>query len=695
MSATLLNGVSDADLESALLDAPVSSLYDIAYTYGQLYALATEERVDADVNSEHIRAMTPDEQSQLYDQDNSLLSVRIDLSNGTPALDDNIVDIERLSREKAIKVGYAYPYRKRGAMIAHSIAHYANSKDEETTAKYARHRLTRWPTDEAVQQVAESDDQGIVNALAQLGSDDAVTETVTEAVERAVSDLGGTFDGLVSLKIKSPKGNQFLYPGQIPILNEAMVGKKRDRFESYSEAEDSVGAGTDFVTGDEEVPVLGITPGSPGDYIHAKQVEKFPGLDPNRGWQSRPMTVDTAMAVAAGGTVIDACSTYFGGGVEVTYLPYLAGTMDSDDARWLYRLLDDVLEGETITDVLQDRFYERSRRSNRLRAFVFATATDLDRKDKLIHESSEMEVYVPGDLAEAHVRALDAWPFSADDPRQVFSISDSDDAQLSRENSALFRQVLSGQYLKPTLFEPQRDSNEKLFGPDNLPLEATIRLVSNDPLPRKRMVRSYARRIVQDQNDLLGDPEQDRDFPRYTVLRQYTQWQALHATDAFGTEDFSPVPTIDLNDPPSMSKDTTTNETKLEAFISNHDLLAADPERRIAFVLGGLVGRLTAYQDRDETSSTMVRRYPVDSLTKRNFARITGEVLSVNHDYADADDNAPGLMYQRYQRRLQGLNNTDPTDWGISVDDLRLHYALGIAYGYEDTSISNDEDSND
>ena len=394
MSTTVLNGVSDADLESALLDAPVSSLYDIAYTYGQLYVLATEEQVDADIDSEHIRAMTPDEQSQLYDQDNSLLSVRVNLSNETPTLDDDVIDIERFSWEKAIKVGYAYPYRKRGAIIAHSVAHYANSKDEETTAKYARHRLTRWPTDEAVQQVAESDDQGIVNALAQLGSDDAVIETVTEAVERAVSDLGGTFDGLVSLKIKPPKGNQFLYPGQIPILNEAMVGKKRDRFESYSEAEDSVGAGTDFVTGDEEVPVLGITPGSPGDYIHAKQVEKFPGLDPNRGWQSRPMTVDTAMAVAAGGTVIDACSTYFGGGVEVTYLPYLAGTMDSDDARWLYRLLDDVLEGETITDVLQDRFYERSRRSNRLRAFVFATATDLDRKDKLIHESSEMEVSV-------------------------------------------------------------------------------------------------------------------------------------------------------------------------------------------------------------------------------------------------------------------------------------------------------------
>jgi hypothetical protein len=79
---------------------------------------------------------------------------------------------------------------------------------------------------------------------------------------------------------------------------------------------------------------------------------------------------------------------YFGGGVEIAYLPYLSGGMDADDARRLHGMLAEISNGRNIETVLHERLRERSRFAERLRVYVFSTGTELDRKDKVLDEAS-------------------------------------------------------------------------------------------------------------------------------------------------------------------------------------------------------------------------------------------------------------------------------------------------------------------
>jgi hypothetical protein len=73
----------------------------------------------------------------------------------------------------------------------------------------------------------EYDSETLIDKLRALGQDDNATEKIKEQVASIVEELGGTFDGLVSLKIKPPEKDTYCYPGEIDLVNEAMKAKKR------------------------------------------------------------------------------------------------------------------------------------------------------------------------------------------------------------------------------------------------------------------------------------------------------------------------------------------------------------------------------------------------------------------------------------------------------------------------------------
>jgi hypothetical protein len=696
-----LADVPDAELSTLVLDRPPASVYDVTAVYGRINSMLVGESVPGDVPAEFVPYMTPDNDKiqGLYDQENSLLNVHVDLSGETPALADELVTFERLTWEKAIRVGYARPIKKRGRIIAHSIPHHANGKDAEKTADYAVHRLTRWPTnDQVAAAAADIDRETIIDQLRALGENDAVISRVEQEVADRVEGIGGRFEGLVSLRIRTEPDGPYQYPGELDIVNEGMALKKTERMKGYSEADDSSGRAADYVTG-EIGTALGATPGSPIEYFHGKQTEKFPGLNPDEGFQVRPLSEGTAANVASGQAYTAACSVdlYVVGssgfkdvGIEVRYLPYLTDASDPDDVRQLADLLDTALNGdERFRELLITRLNERTQFAKRLKLYQIVVATDLDEKDKILSETDGIDALRAVRIGDQHVGTLEEWPHAADDWRGVFRSGGTSDrfSLLNRENTRLPQAVLSGRYLDETLYNPQGESNDPVFGPDDIQVQSLIALMSDESLPASRYRASLVRRLIERQNDLLGDSETNREFPFYLLSEQYAQWNTLVACGAL---DEGALPAINTDS--QMPDESASRDDLLEQFIEDHPLLE-ETERRTCFLLGALVGRLSAYQMREDYS-TMIRRYPVENVTKRNIPRIVNKVIGKNNEYSDMEDRT-GIMNLRYQRRLTDLlHQTEPADWGLSTDEIRMHYALGISYGYSDTSPNQpDEDA--
>ncbi len=125
-------------------------------------------------------------------------------------------------------------------------------------------------------------------------------------------------------------------------------------------------------------------------------------------------------------------------------------------------------------------------------------------------------------------------------------------------------------------------------------------------------------------------------------------------------------------------------------------MLDDDPRREAVFLLGALVGRITAFQRNPEmdVSSTLLRRYPVDYLTKQTIKQVTKEVLQTNTDYIEAEDLS--LKYNaRYTDRLPDVMlHSDPSEWTMGRDELQWLYSLGISYGLADTDDSEYDEDN-
>jgi len=140
-----------------------------------------------------------------------------------------------------------------------------------------------------------------------------------------------------------------------------------------------------------------------------------------------------------------------------------------------------------------------------------------------------------------------------------------------------------------------------------------------------------------------------------------------------------------------MPKSHTDRSTRLEEFIESHDALAGDAETAV-FTLGGLVGRISAFQTYENVSATLIRRYPVDYLTKQTIKEVTKEVLQMNSSYAEAEDSRSYRTNSRYTDRLvDTMLAADPQSWSLTGAELQWLYSLGIAYGLSDSTEQPDE----
>jgi len=291
------------------------------------------------------------------------------------------------------------------------------------------------------------------------------------------------------------------------------------------------------------------------------------------------------------------------------------------------------------------------------------------------------------ELHNAHNAVMTAAPFTPGGIFQNDPVPES--SPLLGANLSLTRYILYGGYFRRTT-EPTRSSRaaSEIPGAGSITDSRMTRvrnLLTDTKIDARTLLVEYIHQLVQDQNEEFGNEGDYIGFPKRSVVEQYAQLRALARANALDT-----TQTISLTQT-GMPKSHTDRSTRLEEFIESHDALAGDAETAV-FTLGGLVGRISAFQTYENVSATLIRRYPVDYLTKQTIKEVTKEVLQMNSSYAEAEDSRSYRTNSRYTDRLvDTMLAADPQSWSLTGAELQWLYSLGIAYGLSDSTEQPDE----
>lgn len=707
-----------------------ASLYEIAWQYSlyDWYSAVQSGDIDWDLAPEHLAYLTPNAQSDLFGQEDSLITVYADLSDPDdpqlrPSEDGGPVEIGTYTRVDRFRVGHSYPANKTSSMTDYSITtqkstdahHLAGYRDDAWGTNNVQDRFTGWAQSEYAARVREESsdsDCAILDGLAALGDDEDAMETLGEAF---ITEAGGEdeeFESIITVSIKTPGEEEYRYPGEIPILNEVMVEKKSDRLESIS-VEGASGEGTGYVTANSDT----VTGGSPGLFgmYGKKQREHFTDLNTtgSNAWQSRPLTFDVAAAVSAADSIFEDFYRGLGNNRRLYVLPYLAmreSEVDGDTFEWFYQTvftpLRDAETGEDgtfddevasligkATDATKDSDEQpfsdvgRDDHWNRVRFAVVLQVTG--NPDRVFFDTLDGG-YPPAELEDAHNRVTGSPVFEG---KGIFAeYPSSENSPLLGLDLRLTRLILYGYYFGRTT-EPTRTSRQASETPsagdiDDYEMRRVRAVLTGESIPLQPLLEEYIHQLVQDQNEEFDSDDDYIEFPRRSAVEQYTQIRALAEAGVLDTTNTSFAFTNN-----TMLDDPESRDERLAAFLNDHSALSSKRDRAV-FLLGGLVGRVTAYQSQKNISSTLVRRYPVDYLTKQTVKEVTKEVMQMDNSYAEAEEKRSYWTNSRYSTRLADtMLSSDPADWSMSDAELQWLYSLGIAYGLNDGSIDQETEN--
>lgn len=505
------------------------------------------------------------------------------------------------------------------------------------------------------------------------------------------------------------------YPGEIPALNEVMAKQKAERFENIS-VDNAGGDGVGYISGDEE-RVTGGSAGLLGMYAK-KQREHFPDL-PTKGseaWRSRPLTHETAAAIATANSLFEEFYRGLGEGRRLYVLPYIASHPESidpatvdwfatevfdeirtaeqdefeDEVEELYRKVSDASQGDEADEWAHDG---ESYSDVRFATVFFVSGNP----DRIYFESMSPEAtYRPSELEDAHLRVLRESEYVGDGI--LSDLVRNSESSLLNSEATLRSMIIFGGYFDRTT-EPTANSEDASGQPkagdiDDVRARRMRSLLTGETVSYDTLFEEYLHRIVQEQRSAFGDDSR-RNVPSWAIAEQYTQIRALERCGVVGENDSMKLDTETMTQqqesPVPEGEEYESRKERLNDFIDSHPVLDDEPKLAI-FLLGGLVGRLSTYQRQNDVSSTLVRRYPIDYITKQSIKEVTAEVIEMNNTYIEADDETSSGMNARYTNRLPNLMlSADPSKWKFSQNEIQWLYALGITYGTNDTSVRQEE----
>ena len=673
MDTKALENVDAKTIESTIPLRPIASLRDIEVLYGALYTLGRG------LTGPYGAYLTPDAAADQIGNE-TLVVVRVDLRGEKATLGDPPVKLEMFPEDLVPRVAHSKFSAAMG--VDHSITHQSGQTNgPEKHSDHAFERLERWPTEDAVIEAAsEHDDGWLIETLAELGEDDSVETTIRDEVKSIVSEEGQLLhtvaiafdDDELNTTAQFQSDETWHYPGEIEVLQEAMAARKTGKFRAKNEAEDASGDGTCFVFDTDET-VYGVVDDPMKHYL-SKQMEKFPALDADRSWQTQGLGRDAAIRAQNADTFLDACAIP-APGTSAFYLPYPTGEIDADSARAVYELLSEQVEADDDESPVGNK-YRRLKKLDRLDTIRFSLIiVNKYQKDRwrVLAATPTASIHIIEEITQQHRTVQNSrWV----EKEEIFPKREKFPLLSITESEPLSNVISSVAYLGETCLGDDADDPSS----DDFRFRGTATIASGKQLRIEELLEEYVAKLV-DRFDL----DSQYPFPTATLAQQYVQLNALRACDLLTADDERLV-----TQPQHMSDQTSqatadNRQEQFEQFIEDHPALS-DKTREGVFALGALVGRISRYQSREGKSMTAVKQYPIDNLTKHNIRRIATEVVDSNIVYSD---EYAGTMYGELMDTVcDGLETAEPTDWELSTQDLRFHYAMGIAYGQNDSSTS-------
>ncbi|ERG91246.1 MAG: CRISPR-associated protein TM1802 (cas_TM1802) [Haloquadratum walsbyi J07HQW1] len=449
----------------------------------------------------------------------------------------------------------------------------------------------------------------------------------------------------------------------------------------------------------------------------------------NDAWLSRPLAENQAAAVSTFDDFITDFS-FTQNGVRLHYLPYPINPVDTDTFERFYTEVYLPLREATDTDAeFVDRIIE-----------IYTSDVDgasggdnpASPLSEIIDEDTEYQPFTQ-ETSWLHLYAL--MYVGSTEPSRVFvdEPNVSLDAVTSVEGayidvlsdvgaSQLFGTLASqlGYYLPNeggiayallfgSLFDPvialSPDENDteaedaKATTGDAL-FTRYAKLLRGRSINAVSLISEFATRVDEKLRENLSTNNEP--FPTRLVLSQYIQLRTLDQAELLDGDSIikTGICNADMRSP-SDGQTYSSRDERLQDFLENHPMLD-NTEARSVFLLGALVGRLSAYQYSEGVSQKLTEQYPPSSISRRVIPEVTQEILDRNYTYGDKDDI--NRFNQRYTNRLaDSMLVRSPDDWTISESESKWLYALGVAYGKQDTSkgiersdeIEDDDDGTD
>lgn len=675
MDTNALSGVEDETIKSAIPRRPIASLRDIEVLYGTLYTLGRG------LTGPYGAYLTPDAAADQIGSE-SLVVVRVDLRDDKARLGDLPVKLEMFPEDLVSRVAHSKFSAAMG--VDHSITHQSGQTNgAKKHSDHAFQRLDRWPKEDAVVEAASDHEDGwLIETLAKLGEDDSVETKIREEVKSFISEeeqllhtVAIAFDDdELKTTAEFQSDETWHYPGEIEVLQEAMAARKTGKFRAKNEAEDASGDGTCFVFDTDET-VYGVVDDPMKHYL-SKQMEKFPALDADRSWQTQGLGRDAAIRAQNADTFLDACAIP-APGTSAFYLPYPTGEIDAESARGIYQLLSEQVNADGEFSPVGNK-YRKLKATGKLDAIRFSLViVNKYQKDRwrVLAATPTASTHITEDITQKHQDVLDSRWVSEEEifpKREKFPL-------LSIEGSESLSNVVSSvAYLAETCLGDDADDPSS----DDFRFRGTATIASGKSLRVEELLGEYVAKLAD-----RFDPDSQYPFPTATFAQQYVQFNALRACDLVTADDERlETQPQHMSDQTSQAKSANRQE-QFEQFIEEHPALS-DKTRQGVFALGALVGRISRYQSDDGRGTTAVSQYPIGNLTKHNIKRIATEVVESNVIYSEEEGYKRTMYGELMQAVADGLESTDQDELTLSTDDLRFHYAMGIAYGKNDSSTS-------
>ena len=720
-------GASDLDtdkLSTLLPSESVHSLRQVQAVYGAL-AKAADNRIPPN-QDKYFLYFTPSELDPFIategNENRFLVSVKVDFTHDTPSYEG--IEVVPLKSETVPLLGFAI--QDDGRAIDHSITRRGakGKSSPSTVAGYCKQCLHRWTNgtgrEPAIGKIAEDHPDGwLIRELLELGESEHVQDQIGKSVN---AKLSGESRVVATVKLRldpekleqSPAGSDidWYYPGEIPVFNEAMMARKKWKLVSKNIGDDiSEGEGSCLVNNNNG-HVVG-TSADPFDLYTLQHTEKFDNFDRTESWREHPISDDAALLLDAGTGLLNACRETRNG-LRIYTLPYFT-TMSNERAKLLYRTLSELQDADLSDEHkvvwLQDQIEAYADRTgdeslvNALRFYVVAIRDD--QGDIFVfNEEPDATIYSPRKISNAHLDVLSSVSFSQigfsqpDNWRHIQPLT-------TRKN--VVSNIFGGAYARDTVYSREKDKySSEDSATVNEPSEwLSFAMLSGEQINREWLLDQYVTRLTQQRE---RDDESRLSWKH--VLTQFAQLNALAEagllTNSDGRESgrrttdmdnsqtmddvsnpLSGLPNIEeliTDDVPSFAE---VREYRLREFLAERSELSGDDEeseqRRGAFLIGVLLGQLSTHQRKNRgMNRTFANRYQAEDITLGQLQQVMTELLSKDSIYeAEHKYSRDGSCFPETSGRLSDLAGTPPTEWSLSLPDVRFHFALGVTYGLQ------------